>query len=88
MFAVKLYCEERQRHWPCPGVVTQSQRHRVFWVGRDLTHHPTPTPAMGRDTSPQPRLPPAPCSLALSTARDGAATAPLGSLGQGLTTSE
>ena len=38
------------------------------------------------EPSQQPRLPPAPSSLALGPARDGAATAPRGSLGQGLIT--
>ena len=42
-------------------------------------------PAMGRDTFHQPRLLRAPSNLALSTAREGAATASLGNLGQGLT---
>jgi len=41
---------------------------------------------MGRDPFHQPRVLPAPSNLALSTAREGAATASLGSLGQGLTT--
>jgi len=41
---------------------------------------------MSRDTFHQPRLPRAPSNLALSTAREGAATASLGNLGQGLTT--
>ena len=41
---------------------------------------------MGRDPSHQPRVLRAPSNLALSPAREGAATASLGSLGQGLTT--
>jgi len=41
---------------------------------------------MGRDTFHQTRLLQAPSNLALNTAREGAATAPLGNLGQGLTT--
>jgi len=41
---------------------------------------------MGRDTFHQTRLLKAPPSLALNTAREGAATASLGSLGQGLET--
>jgi len=41
---------------------------------------------MGRDPFHQPRLLPAPSSLALNPAREGAATASLGSLGQCLTT--
>jgi len=41
---------------------------------------------MGRDPFHQPRLLPAPSNLALNPAREGAATASLGSLGQGLTT--
>ena len=43
-------------------------------------------PAMGRDISHQPRVLRAPSNLALHTAREGAATASLGNLGQGLTT--
>jgi len=43
-------------------------------------------PAMGRDTSHQTRLLKAPSNLALNTAREGAATASLGNLCQGLTT--
>jgi len=43
-------------------------------------------PAMGRDPFHQPRVLRAPSNLALSPAREGAATASLGSLGQGLTT--
>jgi len=41
---------------------------------------------MGRDPFHQTRVLQAPSSLALSTAREGAATAPLGNLGQGLMT--
>jgi len=41
---------------------------------------------MSRDIFHQPRVLPAPSNLALNPAREGAATASLGSLGQGLTT--
>jgi len=41
---------------------------------------------MSRDISHQPRVPRAPSNLALNPAREGAATASLGSLGQGPTT--
>jgi len=41
---------------------------------------------MGRDPFHQPRMLPAPSNLALNPAREGAATASLGSLDQGLTT--
>ena len=41
---------------------------------------------MSRDIFPQPRVLPAPSNLALNPAREGAATASLGSLGQVLTT--
>jgi len=41
---------------------------------------------MGRDPFHQPRVLKAPSSLALNSAREWAATAPLGSLGQGLNT--
>jgi len=40
---------------------------------------------MGRDPFHQPRVLPASSNLRLSPAKEGAATAPLGSLGQGLT---
>jgi len=50
-----------------------------------ISCHPT-GPAMGRDPFPQPRVLRAPSSLALNPAREGAAIASLGSLGQGLTT--
>ena len=43
-------------------------------------------PAMGRDPFHQPRVLQALSSLALNPAREGAATASLGNLGQGLTT--
>ena len=43
-------------------------------------------PALGRDPFHQPSVLQAPSSRALSTAREGAATASLGNLGQGLTT--
>jgi len=68
------------------GLTLLSLNHRMVWVGRDLTDHPVPPPAMGRDPFPQPRVLPAPSSLALSPARERAATASQGSLGQGLTT--
>jgi len=45
-----------------------------------------PPPAIGRDTFHQTRLLRAPSNLASNTAREGAVTASLGSLGQGLTT--
>ncbi|PKU29536.1 zinc finger ccch domain-containing protein 11a [Limosa lapponica baueri] len=43
-------------------------------------------PALGRDTSHHTRVVKAPSNLALNPSRDGAATASLGNLGQGLTT--
>ena len=60
-------------------------RERFGWEGTLQTtqFHP---PAMGRDPSHQPRVLRAPSNLALSPAREGAATASLGSLGQGLST--
>jgi len=78
---------------PVPGLCSggtrcdQSQDHGLVWVGRDLEGHLVPNPpAMGRDIFHQPRVLRAPSNLALSTAREGAATASLGNLGQGLTT--
>jgi len=55
-------------------------------IRRDLTDHPVQPRAMGRDPFHQPRLLRAPSNLALNPAREGAATASLGNLGQGLTT--
>ena len=57
----------------------------MVWVGKGLTDHLVPTP-LSRDIFHQTRLLRAPSSLALNTAREGAATASLGNLGQGLTT--
>uniref|UniRef100_A0A8V5G4Q3 Uncharacterized protein n=1 Tax=Melopsittacus undulatus TaxID=13146 RepID=A0A8V5G4Q3_MELUD len=56
-------------------------------INVDLRAHPVPTPAMGRDTFHWSSLLQAPVSnLALNTARDGAATASLGTLCQRLST--
>jgi len=55
-------------------------------VRTDLTYHLFHPPAVGRDTFHQTRLLKAPSNLALNTAREGAATASLGSQCQGLTT--
>jgi len=57
-----------------------------FGLGRTLKLIQFHPPATGRDIFPQPRVPRAQSNLALSPAREGAATASLGSLGQGLTT--
>ena len=54
----------------------------ILWY---WTCHSSP-PTIDRDTFHQSRVLPAPSNPALSTARKGAATAALGSLGQGLTT--
>jgi len=59
----------------------------MVWVGTDLKDHLVPTPpATSRDIFHQPRVLRAPSNLALNPAREGASTASLGSLGQGLTT--
>ena len=60
----------------------------IEWFGLEGTLKITQLqpPAVGRDISQKPRLPKAPASLALSTARDGASTASLSSLFQCLTT--
>jgi len=59
----------------------------MVWVGRDLIDHLVPTPLPWAGTpSHQTRLLKAPSSLALNTAREGAATASLGNLCQCLTT--
>ena len=54
-------------------------------VGRDLTDHLVPAPLPWTGT-PSTRVLRAPSNLALNTAREGAATASLGNLFQGLTT--
>jgi len=59
----------------------------MVWVGRDPYRPSNPTPpVVGRDTFHQTRSLRAPSNLALNTAREGAATASLSNLGQGLTT--
>jgi len=55
------------------------------WKGPYISSSSNP-PAMGRDPFHQTRLLKTPSNLALNTAREGAATASLGNLGQGLTT--
>ena len=65
----------------CALVRIRASQPGLGWEGADSPPEPQP-PARGRDTSHQPRLPPAPSSLALSTPRDGAPTAALGSLCQ------
>jgi len=65
-----------------------SQNHGVKeWFGLEGTSQilQSQPPAMSRDPFHQPRLLPAPSNLALNPAREGAATASLGSLGQGIT---
>jgi len=58
----------------------------LFELGGTLKIISFQTPAMGRDTFHQTRLLRAPSSLALNTATEGAVTASLGNLCQGLTT--
>ena len=63
--------------------------HRLmdwFGLGGTLEIIWSQPPARSRDISHQPRVLRAPSNLALSPAREGAATVSLGSLGQGLTT--
>jgi len=79
-------CPHEPEHGPTRSV---QANHRIMeWFGLEgtlklLWFQP---PAMSRDVSHQPRVLRAPSNLALSTAREGAATASLGSVGQGLTT--
>jgi len=58
----------------------------MAWVGRTLRPSSSNPPATSRNKFLQLRLPRAPSNLALSTSRDGAPTASLGSLCQCLTT--
>jgi len=59
----------------------------MVWVGNDLIDHLVPTLLpWSRDTFHWTMLLKASSNLALNTAREGAATASLGNLGQGLTT--
>ena len=72
---------------PCPFTPqkynTESQ-NALGWKGPCRSSHFNP-PARGRNPSHQPRVLPALPNPALDTAREGAATASQGSLGQGLT---
>jgi len=68
----------------CFHRIIESQ-NGLGWKGPYRSPSSNP-PAMGRDPFHQPRVLRAPSNLALNTAREGAATASLGSLGQGLTT--
>uniref|UniRef100_A0A8C3J917 GPI-anchor transamidase component GPAA1 n=1 Tax=Calidris pygmaea TaxID=425635 RepID=A0A8C3J917_9CHAR len=77
------------QHFPVSeseAVVVLLWGHGGVWVGRDLEEHQIHPPALGRDTSHQPRLLQAPSNLPLNPSRDGAATASLANLGQALTT--
>ena len=65
----------------CPAGITD-----WFGLGGTLKIIWFQPPARSRDISHQPRVLRAPSNLALSPAREGAAPASLGSLGQGLTT--
>ena len=79
------HCREPARlhlHWPPRSTDSQNG---LGWEAPYRSPLSIP-PATGRDPFHQPRLLRAPSSLALSTAREGAATAPLGNLGQSLTT--
>ena len=72
----------------CTGCVSKEQRRITEWLGLEgilkiIWFHP---PAMSRDIFHQNRVLTAPSNLALNPAREGAATASLGNLGQGLTT--
>jgi len=85
-----LKLSPRQATWPHPAhgpgacKIIESQ-DGLGWKGpyRSSSSH---TPDMGRDPFHQPRVLKAPSSLALDTAREGAATASPGNLCQGLTT--
>ena len=63
-------------------MVLESQ-NGLSWKGRQ---HSSKPPAMGRDSSPQIKLPRAPSNLASNTSGDGASTASLDSLCQCLNT--
>ena len=65
--------------------VSLESQNGLGWKGPYRSSSSNP-PAMGRDTFHQTRLLKAPANLALNTAREGAATASLGSLCQCLTT--
>jgi len=58
----------------------------MVWVGSDFEDHLVLTSLPETDTFHQPRVLKAPSNLALNAAREGAATASLGNLGQGLLT--
>jgi len=73
----------------CISEIIHQQTHRIIqWFGLEGTLQTISfqPPAMGRDPFHQTRVLRAPSNLALNTAREGAAIASLGNLGQGLTT--
>ena len=41
----KNYCDLKESR------ITESQNHRMAWVGRDLKDHESPTPLLGRATN-------------------------------------
>ena len=66
------------------SVITESQNHRMSWVGRDLRDHQFPTPLLQAvlPAKWQITLAKVPSNLALNTPRDGASTTFLGNLCQ------
>ena len=72
---------------PGQGVLRRGHRNTEWfgWEGTLQTIQFQP-PAISRDIFHQPRVLKAPSNLALNPAREGAATASVGNLGQGLTT--
>lgn len=68
--------------------VCSSWDHRIVWIGRKLKITEFQLPAMIRDDFHNLRLLQAPFNLALNASRNGAPTASLGNLCQGLTPSQ
>jgi len=78
---------DKRQHLACHLICTFNitSQNGLGWEGPYRLSRSNPA-AMSRDIFHQPRLLRAPSSLALNTAREGASTASLGNLCQGLTT--
>lgn len=52
VFSLTVQISEVLPYFGTVSCVLESQNHRTAWVGRDLTDHVVPTPAMDKDTFP------------------------------------
>lgn len=69
----------------CVSCLYSSGNYRMVWVGADLQNHPVPPTCLGQGYLHCPSLLKAPSILLLHISRDGASTASLSNLCQGLT---